>query len=329
MRIGSFALASLFLGLAAPVFLAGCPKNICLLKICEGNDCRCSISSCGQGADYDTQQNRCRCLEGYISLAGQCLTPRDANAYCGRGQHWENGGCAADRCRSGDELDLATGMCIPHEQVNQVGANMGVQVGQGQKLGCPEGQKLIIDGNTAACVPISQTCARDETWTGSACAKVTACPTGSAWDAARGQCVQYAQGSGGNGLVVNVSEWATANFGPNGGLGAPRFCGAFTKKPWSFGTVEGSQVTVRVAVILSFPEGQIARGAAQTTTAFDASGNPVPPKGAAEVEASAKDVFAPLVAGGGRASAGTVATTVKCVIVNAAKPQPVPATGGI
>jgi hypothetical protein len=220
-------------------------------------------------------------------------------------------------------------MCIPHEQVNQVGASMGVPVGQGQKLGCPAGQRLIIDGNTAACVPIAQTCARDEAWNGTACAKVGACPTGSVWDAAKAQCVKYAQGSEGDGLTVNVNEWAQANFGPNGGLGAPGFCASFAKKPWSFGIVEGSQAMVRVTVMMSFPEGQIARGVAQTTTVFDASGNPVPAKGAAEVDASAKSVLSPLVAGGGRASAATLATTVKCLVANAAKPQAIPATGGI
>ena len=45
----------------------------------------------------------------------------------------------------------------------------------------------------------------------------------------------------------------------------------------------------------------------------------------------AKSTLAPLVQGGGKASAGTATTTVKCPVVNAAKPQsvPVPVTGGI
>ena len=42
---------------------------------------------------------------------------------------------------------------------------MGVNVGAGQKLGCPEGQKLVIDGPSAACA-LAQTCARDENSTG-------------------------------------------------------------------------------------------------------------------------------------------------------------------
>ncbi len=330
MRIGSlFAVVALSLG--APLVLTGCPENACFLKICNGPNCRCSISGCGEGAAFDTRSNRCRCTVGHLSVAGQCLTPQEANSYCGLAHHWENGGCALDRCRPGDELDLSTGLCIPRDQVNQVGAGIGVQVNQGQQLGCPAGQKLIIDGKTAACVPLSQTCARDETWTGQACAKVVQCPTGAIWDANLGQCAQYAQGASGDGLKVNVGQWATSNFGPQGGPGTPAFCGSFSKKPWSFGVTEGSSVMVRVQVNLSFPDGEIAKGVAQTVTAFDNSGNPVPAKGAAEVDASAKSTLAPLVQGGGKASAGTATTTVKCPVVNAAKPQsvPVPVTGGI
>src|SRR5262249_38773045 len=159
--------------------------------------------------------------------------------------HWENGGCALDVCRPGDELDLSIGMCIPHERVNQVGAGIGVSVGQGQKLRCPPGQRVIIDGAAAARVPIAPTSAPHPAWNGQACAKVAACPTGAVWDPSRGQCIAYAQGSSGDGLTVNVTDWAQANYGPNGGAGAPGFCGSFAKKPWSFGIVEGSSAMVR------------------------------------------------------------------------------------
>lgn len=331
MRLGSIGLVTSAFGLLAlaSTVLVGCPENICFLKICQGEDCRCSISSCGDGADFDTDQNRCRCLKGYLAVAGQCLTPQAANTYCGLGRHFENDGCAPDRCRPGDEIDQSTGGCVPHEQVNEVAKNLGVAVGAGEKLGCPPGQQLIVDGQTAACVPLSQTCARDETWTGQACAKVGRCPTGSIWDPALAQCVQYAQGSGSSELTVNVAQWAFANYGPNGGPGTSGFCGAFTRKPFNFGLREGASAYVRIAVNLSFPDGQIARGAVQAVTVFDASGNPVPPRGAAEVDGAARNIFGTLVLGGGRASAPTASTTVKCAVVNAAKPLAVPAAGGL
>lgn len=315
--------------LAAPFLVAGCPANACFLKICQNGNCRCSISSCGDGAAFDTKQNRCRCLKGFIPLAGQCLTSAQANAYCGVGRHFENGGCFVNQCGPADELDQSTGLCVPQGRVNQVASNMGVQVGAGQKLGCPPGQKLILDGSTAACVPLSQTCARDETWTGQACAKVVQCPTGQIWDPTRAQCIQYAKGSDSDEMVVDVNQWAYANYGPDGGAGTTAFCSMFAKKPLSFGIVEGATAFVRVSIVLSFTGGEIAKGALQTTSVFDGSGNPVPPRGAAEIDLSARDIFSTLALGGGRSSTQNAMTTVKCAVVNAGKPQPVPATGGL
>jgi hypothetical protein len=329
MRIGSFFVAAGILGLGA-VAGPGCWTNSCLLTVCDGPYCRCSVATCGDGASYDSRIGQCRCRPGRALVGGHCLSPRVANAYCGHGYSFQNGGCYLNQCRPGDELDHATGLCIPREQVNQVASNMGVNVGAGQKLGCPEGQKLVIDGPNAACVPLAQTCARDETFDGNACVKrVETCPTGAAWDAGQGKCVEFAKESPSEGLAVNVTQWALANYGPDGGNGHAAFCNAFTKKPWSFGVNEGSTAMVRVAVTASFPDGEIARGTVRTAATFAASGTPLLPKGAAEVQAAAQTVLAPLVEQGGRAAVNSVTTTVKCAVVNAARPQAVPATGGL
>jgi hypothetical protein len=325
-------LAATIVGLGAVIAVAapGCLTSTCLLVVCDGPYCRCSASTCGEGASFDERIGRCRCLPGRALVRGHCVSPRVASAYCGHGYHFENGGCAPNRCRPGDELDHATGLCIPHEQVNQVAGNMGVNVGVGQKLGCPEGQKLVIDGSNAACVPLAQTCAPDEMFDGKACVKVLeTCQNGSAWDAAQGKCVEFAKESPSEGLAVDVAKWAKANYGPDGGNGSAAFCNAFTKKPGSFAVNEGSTAMIRVAVTASFPEGQVARGTVQTAATFAASGHPVPPKGAAEVQAAAQALLAPLAEQGGRAGAPTVTTTVRCAVVNAARPQAVPATGGL
>ena len=329
MRIGSFFVAAAVLGITA-VAAPGCWTNSCLLTICDGPYCRCSVATCGDGAAYDNTIGRCRCKRGRALLGGHCVSPRVATAYCGPGYTYQNGGCYLNQCRPGDELDHGTGLCIPREQVNQVASNIGVNVGAGQKLGCPEGQKLVIDGPSAACVPLAQTCAKDETFDGKACVKRTdECPTGSAWDPGQSKCVEFAKESPSEGLAVNVAQWALANYGPDGGNGNAAFCNAFTRKPWSFGVNEGSTAVVRVAVTTTFPDGQIARGTVQTTATFAASGTPLLPKGAAEVQAAAQAVLAPLVEQGGRAAANIVTTAVKCAVVNAAKPQAVPATGGL
>ena len=86
---------------------------------------------------------------------------------------------------------------------------------------------------------------------------------------------------------------------------------------------------IRVAVLLSFPDQHVVRGAVTTTATYALHGRPVPPAGAAAVQQAAESIFAPLRAGGGRADAPTATTTVDCAVVNAAKPVPVPATGGV
>jgi hypothetical protein len=329
MRIGSVFLAAGVVGLGA-VVAPGCYTNSCLLTVCDGPYCRCSVSACGEGASYDSRIARCRCLPGRALVGGHCLSQRVASSYCGPGFTFQNGGCYANRCRPGDEIDHATNLCIPHAQVNQVANGLGVNVGEGQKLGCPAGQKLVIEGPSAACVPLEQTCARDETFDGQACVKVVhTCEEGSAWDAAQARCVAYAKESPSEGLAVNVGQWAVANFGPDGGNGTAAFCNAFAKKPWGFAVNEGSTAMIRVAVTASFPGGQIAKGTVQTAATFAQSGKPVPAKGAADVQAAALTVMAPLIEQGGRAGAPTVTTTVRCAVVSAARPQAVPATGGL
>jgi hypothetical protein len=311
---------------AAAVLLAGCPKDMCLLQVCHNGDCRCSWSTCTEGATYALDQKRCVCDEGRVPLDGQCLTPQAASAFCGKGFRYEGGGCKLVDCPAGQEMDHATGNCVP---LQQVASNMGVQVGAGEKLGCPAGTKLVVDGNTAACVPLEQTCAPDETWSGQACVKVGQCPTGSVWNQATGQCVAYAQGGDAEQLSVDVVQWAQANYGPNGGNGTTKFCGKFARKPWSFGVAEGQTAAVQIAVNLSFPGGNISAGSVQTGPTFAASGNAVPARGAAAVQEAAQSLLTTLQLGGGQATAPTVSTTVKCFIVNAAKPAPVPATGGV
>jgi hypothetical protein len=315
--------------LAALSALPGCPAGTCLLKICEGNNCRCSISSCADGASFNVKTNRCACNADRISIAGQCMTLAQANTYCGKGRAWSNGGCVQLTCKPGDEIDEHTGWCASRDQINQVAANMGVAVGQGQQLGCPPGQKLVVEGQSAACVPLAQTCAPDEQWNGQACVKVAQCPTGATWDATLGQCVQFAQGAGEDELKVNVAQWVQTTYGPNGGAGTPAFCNQFAKHPWSFGVLEGSSAALRITVQISFPDSEVTKAIVQTGSVYEAAGTPPPAKGSAEVDAAAKSLAFPLIAGGGRAASPTAATVVRCVVVNANKPLAVPASGGI
>jgi hypothetical protein len=311
----------------AATMLAGC-QGMCLVQICENGVCRCAVSTCPDGASWSMDQNQCVCDQGKISLDGQCLGPAEANAYCGKGFHFENGGCVPTKCGPNEELDLASGGCLPRGQVAAVASSMGVTLGEGQKLGCPAGSRLVVEGQSAACVPESQTCAPDETWDGQRCIKATRCGTGQIFDPGRGGCVAYATGAESNALVVDVRQWATANYGPDGGNGTAKFCGQFARKPWSFGVSEGQRAAIRIAVTLSFPGDSIATGAATTTAQFTVSGAPVPAKGAAAVQEAAASLFATLQRGGGQPNAAAAVTTVQCIVENAAKPIAVPETAG-
>jgi len=321
--------ALLGFALAAVAVLPGCPSGSCWLKVCEGNNCRCSISSCGDGASFNVKRNRCACNADRIKLAGQCMTTAQANTYCGKGRAWSRGGCVQLSCKPGDEIDETTGWCVSKAQVDQVAKTMGVEVGQGQQLGCPPGQKLVVDGPTAACVPLAQTCAPDEQWNGQACAKVAQCEAGATWDATLGQCVQYAQGADADELKVNVGQWVQTTYGPNAGNGTPAFCNPFAKKPYSFGVAAGTSAAIRVTVQLSFPDSEVAKGVVQTAAVYESGGGALPAKGSAEVDATAKTLASSLITGGGRAGSPTAATVVRCVVVNAATPVAVPASGGI
>src|SRR5690242_1439116 len=58
------------LGLAGSfaTLATGCPEGVCLLKICNNGHCSCSIATCADGAGFDVNQNRCRCLKGYFDV---------------------------------------------------------------------------------------------------------------------------------------------------------------------------------------------------------------------------------------------------------------------
>jgi hypothetical protein len=304
----------------------GCPKGMCFLQVCSDGKCECSISSCQEGASYNLETKGCVCDAGRIALDGQCMLPAEANAYCGKGFRFENGGCVAITCGATDVLDVGTGQCVPRQQV---ATSIGVQVGEGQQLGCAAGSRLVVEGGTAACVPESQTCARDQLWNGQACVKSAQCPTGQVFDAQTAKCVAYAQGEGSANVAVDVRQWAAANYGPDGGPGSSKFCSQFARKPWAFGIAEGQQATLRVAIVLAFPGGKIATGSVQTSPSYTVSSATVPPKGAAAVQEAAQSLFTTLQLGGGQPTAESVTTTVQCVIVNASKPIVVPATAGM
>lgn len=317
------ALATLSLG------LAGCPSNMCLVKVCKGDlsHCRCSWSTCPSGSVYDTTKETCVCEQGRVSLNGACLSLQEANQFCGKGSRYEGYGCVPVTCPAGQVLDQESGACLAKQQVDQVAQNMGVPVGQNEKLGCPPGLVLVVENATSAsCVPPANACSRDEVWNGQACAKVQRCAPGWVFDQAKNSCVVVTTED--DKYTVDLQQWAASTYGPPGGAGTSAFCSGFNRKPATFGVPAGATIRVRVELGVSAPNRDVARAVVQTAAIVDGSGQAVTQKGAEEIQRVALEMLAALTGQGGKANADFARTNVGCTIVNGAKPAPVPASGG-
>jgi hypothetical protein len=83
-----------------------------------------------------------------------------------------------------------------------------------------------------------------------------------------------------------------------------------------------------VTVQVQAPNHQINAARAMTLSVNDATGQPVPAKGATEVQLAAEGTLASIVSGGGKASAPSAAVTVVCPVVNSSRPTAVTVTGG-
>ncbi len=315
----------LLVALGVPLFVSGCPSNTCILTI----NGKCSWSTCPDGADYNTARKTCLCQPNRVALNGGCLTPQAANQYCGKGAHFANGGCVAIKCPAGLEIDQDTGTCITPQQATQVASNMGVQVGQNQKLGCPPGEQLVVEGQQAACVPIQQTCGRDEVWDGRACKKALQCPPGSGYDPPTNTCVKFASGSDAKEYIVDLPTWVRTSYGPDGGDGTASFCGAFNKHPLAFGLRAGASLRVKISLQIQAPDRQIARASVSTAAVSDPGGQAVPAKGAAEVQQAAQATLSSLVSSGGKSNAASSGASVICKVVNSSQPTAVTVSGGL
>lgn len=310
--------------------LSGCPSGMCLVKVCKGDasNCRCSWDTCPSGSYFDTQRSTCVCSQGRVSLNSSCMTQAEADAYCGIGARYENYGCVPIICPPGQELDQHTGTCLAKQQVDQVAQNMGVQIGENEKLGCPPGLVLVVENaQTASCVPPESACGRDEVWNGQACAKAQQCAPGWIFDAAKNACVAVSTDE--DNYTVDLQAWTFASYGPTGGAGTPAFCSGFNKKPRTFGVMPGTAITVVVDVQVQAPGRNVTQSQVATSAKVDGTGAAVPPQGAAEIQQTAEALLSTLRVQAGKSAADAARTTVGCRIVNAAPPAPVPESGGL
>jgi hypothetical protein len=297
---------------------------MCLLTV----NGRCTWSTCPEGSLFDSARRRCVCERSRIALGGACLTLDAANRYCGKGSHFENGGCTHTLCPAGLEMDQETGYCLNRQQTSQVASNMGVQINSNQKLGCPPGEQLVIEGQQAACVPAKQTCTRDESWDGKVCRKTMQCPPGSGYDEKSLGCLPFTVAASSSEYTVDLPTWVRTTYGEDGGDGTVAFCGAFNKHPLAFGVRAGSTLRVKVSLEVQAPGQKVSDASALARTRSDPGGQEVPAKGNAEVQQAAQSMLSSLVAGGGKSSTPAASTSVSCQIVNSSAPTAVTVTGG-
>lgn len=255
------------------------------------------------------------------------MTQAEADGYCGPGAHYRDYGCVPITCQPGQELDLGTGSCLAKQDVDRIAQNMGVEVGAGQKLGCPPGLVLVVENSqNASCVPADSACARDEVWNGQVCVKVMQCAPGWIYDAAQHVCVAVSTDD--NDYTVDLQAWTWASYGNPGADGASAFCSGFNKKPRTFGVPEGSAIHVLVDIQVQSPNRSVAQSQVLTHARVESSGAAIGPQGAAEIQRAAQDLLITLTVQAGKANTESSQTSVRCRIVNAASPAPVPETGG-
>ncbi len=329
MKLTRRALALVFGILAVAAPLAGCLANVpgvpdCLF-IYNG---QCQVSTCGAGQAFSDREHRCVCEANRQAIGGACLTSVEAKQYCGKGAYWGPNGCQPIQCREGDILDLSTELCVSKQQVDQQAG-----VGPGRTLACGPGTVLTINQGQGSCVPVDQSCTRDEYFDPNTrvCTKLPSCPTGSVLDQATRACVQVAQQpaqSGDNRTTVDVNQWAQATYGVNGGQGSPGLCGPLARKPLAFNVMPGGSVRIVVNLTLGFPGSLTDSASVVSPTTIEASGQPVAARGAQEVQTTADGLLNSLRVQKAHTTAGQVSLSVKCLIVNGEAPQTVPTTGG-
>jgi hypothetical protein len=318
LRPAAFLVA---MSMAAAPHVAGCSANLCFLQV----NGRCTLSSCGAGQYFDNQRHTCVCEQGRFAIDGACLAQAEANQSCGRGAVFTPQGCQPLTCVPGFVVDLDRDACVAKADIDRAAG-----AANGQTLACAQGTVLEVSGGIASCVPVAQSCQRDESWNGQACAKLPSCPTGFDVDPSSMRCVQVSAppASQGDSATLDTNAWARVNLGEPGGQGAPQLCAGLARRPLSFGILAGGSARVIATVSLGFADGTTGSATAQTAGVIEASNQPVLPRGAQDLQAAVDASLASLRAQKAKPAPTSLTTVVRCTIVNGAPPAIVPSTGG-
>jgi hypothetical protein len=243
--------------------------------------------------------NACNeCAPDLVRLAGACVTPRVADAYCGKGARFAGGRCVYRACAAGQLLDLATGECAASRSVRALASS--------SPAACARGEAPVLEGSRLACVREPLLCPRGTRPHGDACVVADRCGAGEV-EAESGACESIAAASPSHAAhVVDVARWLRAVVGADGGEGRRDLCAPLALRSG------GAARKLTIAIALRFPANQVADAHA-AVAAFDAETHVAAQP---ETVASVRAIVAPLVdalrALGGESSAAALDVAVTC-----------------
>ena len=286
----------------------------------------CARAGCPRSAIGDAASG-CTCAGDAVLVAGACVSPAFADAYCGKGARFRDGACAFRGCPDAQLLDVATGACVSSRTVRELAGAQHVAVLAHEGLACTAPATPVVDGSRVACVPASALCPRGTRLAraGGRCDPGVACRAGEIADPEGPRCVALlAEGSRTAAYAVDVGAWARAVLGPDGGDGSPSLCQPLALRPAAFGIDARRTIEARIAIEIRFPENDVTLARATVDATDTATGAQLPSAAIALVEASVRGLVDTLRALGGEASAAATKTTVRCAVAAADRPFAVP-----
>lgn len=305
--------------LVATSFVAiGCPSGKCWMRLQEVDNAgnvksdKCLVDTCPKKSSWNDTKSACECEANLVTLGGACHTNAEANASCGKGYAYANGGCIARTCAAGQVLNAETGACDNKSESDAaVAANAGVSIKTGETVGCPAGQTYVINGREGACVPNELTCGSGTKFENGTCV-ATACPAGTVYDAASGQCTKLATGGDNTSFSVQLKL--------NSEMSAS-FCAPHAKNPAGFHIPPGGAMTIKVSVSITVPGNNIEQTALAAMKVTNTGGAELTPEMFPEVANINKHVNTGVIgdirALGGRSVEAQASAEVTCTIKRA------------
>lgn len=259
-------------------------------------------------------------------VAGACVSPAFADAFCGKGARYRDGACVFVACPETQLLDVASGTCVPSRTAREIASADRIAIFAHEGLACTAPASPVIDGARVTCLPEAALCPRGTRLAagGGRCDPSLACRAGEIADpdgrhvgAGAGCIALLAEGSRGGAYAVDVGAWTRAALGRDGGEGTSSLCQPLALRAATFGVDARHAINARIVVELRFPESDVTLARATVVASDAASGAPVPPAAAVLVEASVRGLVDALRALGGEASTAATKTTVRCRVATA------------